>query len=310
MALEVFTSYDPDETGRRHLERDVRAGTLLRVRRGAFVVAADWRAADAETRHRAAMDALLLTSRRAPVFARESAALLHGIPVLGGISEEPHLVDSELGSASRRSPRGVVVHRPRHLPGVVEIGGLLATDPASTALALAASRPFPAGLAALDHILAAGVARHELEALMAAWYPFHGSRRARRALESATGKAETPLESISLAGMLLARLPPPRQQVEFRVRGRLYRVDFFWEGFGVVGEADGHLKYRTAEDLINEKDREDDLRSLGLGFARWDWDDAWARAPMLAKLARAGVVAPPLAPNSARTGRSLARMAE
>jgi hypothetical protein len=310
MPLEVFTSHDPDGAGRRHWERGIRAGTLLRLRRGAFVLAAEWRAADPETRHRAAMDALALTSRRAPVFARESAALLHGIPVLGGISAEPHLLDSELGNASRRSPRGVVVHRPRHLPGIARVGDLLATDPASTALALAASRRLPAGLAALDHVLAAGVGRHDLEGLFDAWYPFHGSRRARWALESATGRAETPLESISLAGILLAHLPPPRQQVELRAHGRNYRLDFFWEGINVVGEADGHLKYRTAEDLIAEKDREDDIRSLGFGFARWDWDDAWARTPMLAKLARAGVVAPPSAPNSARRGRSLAPMAE
>ena len=309
MPIQILTPRDVDAHENRHLERGLRAGALLRVRPGAYVVAAEWGAADVETRHRAAMDALVATARRPPVFARESAALLHGIPVVGASLDLPHLVDSDLLDASRRSPTGVVVHRPRHVPDIVSIDGVLATGFAATALALAASRPLPAGLAAVDHVLARGVSRDDLDALISDWYPFHGVARARRAVATATGLAETPLESISLAAMILGRVPRPRQQVELIARGRRYRTDFFWDDLGVVGEADGRNKYRTRADLVAEKDREDDIRSLGLGFVRWDWEEAWLRAPMLAKLARAGVT-PLSAPNSARRRRSLARTAE
>lgn len=310
MAIEILTTRTDDEPGRRHLDRGVRAGVLVRLRPGACVVADEWRSADVATRHRAAMDALALTLRREPVFARESAALVHGIPIIGGLTVTPHLLDSELGAASRRSPRGAIVHRPRHLPDVIEIDGLRATGLAATALALAASRPLPAGLAALDHVLARGVERGSLDVLIDEWSPFHGMLRARRALSSATGLAETPLESISLAGMLLAGLPAPRQQVELVARGTRYRADFFWDDLGVVGEADGRGKYRTPDDLVAEKHREDDIRSLDLKVARWEWDDAWARTPMLAELARVGVVAPRIASNSARKRRSMRRSAE
>lgn len=309
MRLEILTTRS-DVEGRRHLERGVRAGTLLRIRPGACVVATEWLAADPETRHRAAMDALALTSRRQPVFARESAALLHGIPVLGDFPELPHLLDSELGPASRRSPGGTVVHRPRHAPEFRSVEGLLATTPDATALALAASRPIGAGVAALDHVLARGHQEDELGALLHEWHPFHGEGRARRALAIANGFAETPLESLSLAGIVTAGIPCPRQQVEIVVAGVRYRLDFLFEEFGVIGEADGHGKYRTRADLVAEKDREDALRSTGLGFARWNWDDALRVSPMLHKLARAGVVAPRAARYSARARRSGARTAE
>ena len=51
------------------------------------------------------------------------------------------------------------------------------------------------------------------------------------------------------------------------------RVDFYWRGLGVVGEADGREKYSDAE-LWREKQREDRLTDLGLVVTRWDWATA------------------------------------
>lgn len=312
MELEIFTSR-PGGVGteRTHLERGLRAGVLLRLRPGACVLRQAWLEAAPIDRHRAAMDALLLTARRPPVFAHESAALLHGIPVLNAWPEMPHLLDSELEGPSRRSPRAAIVHRPRHRPGVSEVGGILATDVIATAVALAARHDLAVGVAALDHVLAASHDRAEIEQALELWAPFHGHGRVRRALGLATGLAETPLESLSLAGIHLGGLPAPRQQVEFVARGRRYRTDFYWDEFRVVGEADGRVKYVSRADLIAEKDREDALRSLGLGFARWGWDEAWARQPMLERLAEAGVVvAPRIRPYSAQSRRSKSGSAE
>lgn len=223
------------------------------------------------------------------MFARESAALLHGIPVLGGWPEKPHLIDSELGSASRRSPREAVVHRPRYRPDVCSIDGLLATTPVATAISLAASRDLFAGVAAIDYVLAQDAERDEIERTIREWQPFHGARRARRALDLATGLAETPLESVSLVGMLQGGLPRPVQQAEVVARGCRYRLDFWWPDLGVAGEADGRIKYLTGVDLFDEKRREDDIRSLDLRFVRWGWEEAWACAPMLERLHQAGV---------------------
>ena len=291
MSIEIITSRRLRESGMStsHLEQGARTGRFLRIRPGAYVVVAEWQNATPEERHRAAVDALVATASRAPVFSHESAALLQGIPVLGGWAEVPHLVDSELTPASRRSPRAAVVHRPRHLPDIVEASGVTVTSPVATALALAASRSLAAGVAAIDHVLASGVSRDDFERTIAQWRPFHGSRRALTALGHATGLAETPLESVSLVGIRMGGLPEPVQQVDVVVRGRRYRLDFVWPDLEVAGEADGRLKYRTADELWEEKRREDDIRSLGLSFARWDWGDAWAVTPMLDRLAAAGV---------------------
>ena len=47
----------------------------------------------------------------------------------------------------------------------------------------------------------------------------------------------------------------------------------FWESLGVIGEADGQMKYETRVDIFNEKLREDRLRALGYIVVRWTWDE-------------------------------------
>lgn len=313
MTTEIITSraIRVSGTSTHHLEAGARNGTFVRLRPGAYVTAAEWNAAAPTVRHRLAIDALVLTAVRPPVFSHASAALLHGIPVLGGWPEQPHLIDSELGTASRRSPREAVVHRPRYRPDLCTVDGLVATTPVATAISLAASRELFAGVAAIDHVLASGADRDEFERTVREWQPFHGARRALAALDIATGLAETPLESVSLVGMLLGGLPRPVQQAPVVARGCRYRLDFLWPDLGVAGEADGRIKYLTGADLFDEKRREDDIRSLDLRFVRWGWDEAWASTPMLERLHQAGVgPAPRLARYSARFSRRNAHPAE
>lgn len=95
--------------------------------------------------------------------------------------------------------------------------------------------------------------------------------------------AESPGESWSRVLIHELGFEPPALQKRFRLPdGRHVRVDFWWEGAGVVGEFDGLMKYRqssgltgeSAEEIvIREKLREDGLRSLGLRVIRWTWSD-------------------------------------
>jgi len=248
------------------------------------------------------MDALLSTTAQSRIFSHESAALVHGLPLIGPWPSAPHVL--EIRDASRRPPRGVIVHQPMRLPEVVTVGRMSATSPDRTAVDLAASRSLAAGVGAFDHVLRGGRSREDLERMIAASRPFHGVRRAVRALEIANGLAESPLESLSLARIHEGGFPSPLQQIDVEARGSAYRVDFFWPDAGVVGEADGRVKYRTRADLWTEKRREDHLRSLGLSVARWDWDDAWAGAPLFRSLTEAGLTSSPhyayrSAPNAA-----------
>jgi hypothetical protein len=223
---------------------------------------------------------------------------VHGLPVIGAWPQYPHVIAADLG---HRGPINVTAHRPRHPWLISEVGGVIATTPECTAINLAASRSLAAGVAAFDHVIAGGTGKDVLAAMISERRPFHGVRKALRALEIATGLAETPLESISLVPIALAGFEPPEQQVVVVARGRRYRLDFLWRRHGVVGEADGRIKYLTPADLWEEKMREDAIRSLDLGFARWGWDEALAGQPVVARLQEAGLrVGPSLANRAAR----------
>ncbi|TLP75532.1 hypothetical protein [Nesterenkonia sphaerica] len=62
------------------LARGVRAGRLFRVRSGVYVAAADWMDSPPWRRYEAAVAATAMS--RDPVFCRETALLLHGVPLL------------------------------------------------------------------------------------------------------------------------------------------------------------------------------------------------------------------------------------
>ncbi len=76
------------------------------------------------------------------------------------------------------------------------------------------------------------------------------------------------------------------------VAGRWYRVDHLVPDAGVIIEADGALKYdnqsRASVLISNDREREEHLRGLGFGIARYTWGIAEHHPTMLlARVARA-----------------------
>jgi very-short-patch-repair endonuclease len=55
--------------------------------------------------------------------------------------------------------------------------------------------------------------------------------------------------------------------------GTIGRVDFLWRRCGLVGEADGRVKYRDNE-LWLEKLRQERLEDAGFTVVRWTWAQA------------------------------------
>jgi hypothetical protein len=78
-------------------------------------------------------------------------------------------------------------------------------------------------------------------------------------------------------------MPRPRLQPSiYDLDGRfLGRVDFYWDEFGVVGEADGRIKYDKRDVLTREKLRQEDLENAALVVVRWGWADTRSRPAAL-----------------------------
>lgn len=179
---------------------------------------------------------------------------------------------------------------------IVSVDGQFVTSPARTALDLAAVGTFVTGALAVDRVLHVNrrdflrrplATREELFAVWERALPFKGHRRALRVIEFGVEHADSALETVSRVNMMVIGCPRPLLQTRYSdYRGVIGEVDFDWPEFGVVGEADGAVKYfdpshrsgRTAEQVfLDEKDRHDGSRrcrdGLPAGAGRW------ARAP-------------------------------
>jgi hypothetical protein len=75
--------------------------------------------------------------------------------------------------------------------------------------------------------------------------------------------------------MLLAGLPAPRCGVPAQgASGSQYFLDMVLEGLTI--EVDGRIKYTDVQVLVDEKQREDDLRAAGRAFHRIFVEDLFA----------------------------------
>lgn len=100
-----------------------------------------------------------------------------------------------------------------------------------------------------------------------------GSPNAGRLLDMVDERSESPLESLSRVNMH-GLVPRPLIQPVLRTPDGHFiaRPDFYWEDFGLVGEADGKAKYRDYDgELDREKDRQVLLTDSNVTVARWGW---------------------------------------
>jgi hypothetical protein len=132
-------------------------------------------------------------------------------------------------------------------------------------------------IAAGDAALRLGLAtREEILDILTGMKHVRGCRTAQAVLPLLDPRRETALESWSAVRFWEWGLPEPTPQVDlYDDEGFIGRVDFFWEEFGIIGEADGRLKYDEPGSLYAEKRREDRLRRLRgcRGVIRWGWID-------------------------------------
>ena len=137
---------------------------------------------------------------------------------------------------------------------MVEVGGLLVTSVART-LDLAVSDNLVSAVASLDHALFVDsrgrrstlVTRDGLLECYGRRMPFRGHVRARAVVEFGETGAQTPIESARRVSMWEAGAPRPvLQQPFYDHLGLIGDTDFDFPSHGMVGEADGDLKYLDA----------------------------------------------------------------
>jgi hypothetical protein len=266
----VFTMADAQRAGYTHTEvqRLCATGEWVRLRRGAYTTPA----ISVGSRHRSDCVAVLLTlGRPSAAVSHGSAARLLGLPVTTG-DDVVRLTDP---TRSRTGSGFSMVRSPLATEELLVRGPLRLTAPARTLADCARDWPLEAAVVALDGGLLAGcVSKAEVRRVLGTQHRWPGAPAARRAVDLADGRAESPLETRGRLRLLGAGRGPDALQVEVRSGSRLVAVvDAWYEEAAVAVEFDGRVKYTApwrdpGRVLWEEKRREDELRSLDIRVVR------------------------------------------
>ncbi|TFC95964.1 MULTISPECIES: type IV toxin-antitoxin system AbiEi family antitoxin domain-containing protein [Cryobacterium] len=279
----------------------IRGGALVRTRRGIYVPGEAWRAAGPDQRYRLFVLATALVACRPLVLSHTSAAVLHGLPIIGDWPRTVHMINPDASGGS--TARFTTSHRGAPAPDPSFIGGIAVTSLPRTLVDVAASTSFLVGVTMIDHALRVeqervtaearrsirgrrALTKEDLFAELAAVKPRAGARQAERAIAFGNGLSANGGESLSRVRMFQLGFEVPELQVCFPdVGGHDYWVDFYWRRIRKIGEFDGKLKYTRGavlgdrdpgEVVWEEKRREDALRHHSDSFDRWDWAIAFS----------------------------------
>ncbi len=280
--------------GPRDVDRLLRSGMLVRLRRGVYVDADAWTGLD-PFRHQPVLRmraaALSLTSTTY-AFSHDSSAIVLGMGTPDPRTALVHVSRTKVHGDALRA--GVKHHLAPYLPDdVVTIDGLRVLDGPRTALDMVREHGRAHGLAACDAAMRRGVTRAELFDRLARMQDWPHSRCMRWCIEHADPLAETYIES--LVRDFVLELGIGRPELQFGLTDghttafadMVVKRHFF--------EADGLLKYAPdnpsglapARVLVEEKQRHDFLTGFKLGGTRLTYVDLFGgRRVALARAAR------------------------
>ena len=255
-----------------------------RLRHGVYVDAQVWDETTEHPRERHLIEcAAMLRALEEPAYLfGRSAAIAHDLPIppagpdVVTLLRRPGMDGRILGGRATRSNRHARARIKTHDLSDEHLGihsGLPCVSREVAAISAAAGATIEWAVAILD---AASWQRDDalaqLEAMHGEWAYLRGIGTVRAAMPCVRTGAQTPLESISRYRLVMAGLPEPELQVRFDDRtGLIGYVDMWWPTLGVIGEADGLVKYTDRDTLVAEKHREDRLRRLGFIVVRWTW---------------------------------------
>ncbi len=305
----IFTVAELDAmgltTGKR--TRLVRSGAMTRALSGVYVPN-QWAAdvcAEGDDRVREQLMvrvAAALHHHPDAVVSHQSAAEIHG---LQGGSNPARVVVTAPGSHHTKGPGCRIWTTQLPIEDIVSVDGIRVTSVLRTAIDVARTEVDGRALAVMDHTMRRLVVQQlgelparELRRLLARGHLMEpireslletakalrgciGIAKARQAIRLAHPASESVLESISRSNMLVANLPLPMIGMPvLGASGKEYWADALWPDQRVIGEADGAVKYQTIDDVLREKDRQDDLTRAGYQVVRWRWKEGVVK-PMI-----------------------------
>lgn len=269
----------------------IRRRRLIVLRRGVLVGRAtfDATAEGSQSRHALFTSGAILATQGPPAYAcLGSAAWLHGFSRLGRSPERVRLYRQK-GPPWRDADVAILTCG---LPEahVTEVTGVPCTTGARTVVDLARWVSVRGGVVVADSAMRLGIERHQLESVAQDCARWPGIRKARDVIAFADPRSASALESVSRVVFREMGLPAPEPQVTVvwdELGNPRIVVDFLWPEFGVVGEADGLIKYDEELDprkvsLRAEKLRQEEIEALGYVVVRWTWDDIWRRPEWVA----------------------------
>ena len=293
----------------------VKHGTLVALRRGWFMDAADRERLWAEQRHHAHVIAVARDARGPAVMSHTSAAVLWDLPLYAVRLVRVHMMTA---MPRRISSAPDVFRHIAPLPDsdVTVRGGIRCTTLSRTVFDLLRVLPVAAAVAladAAERQMAERQREWDLDAVLS-WRReiarrlseaggARGIRQARWVASFADGRAQLPGESVSRLHLHRLGFAAPELQVPVEgPDGKRYFVDFGMEDVRSFGEFDGKTKYldealrsgRSLEQvLLEEKQREDWIRGrTQWGFARWGSEHISSPAALAARLAAFHITPP------------------
>jgi putative AbiEi antitoxin of type IV toxin-antitoxin system len=263
---------------RSHVRRLVRDGRLTRVRRGIYAAGNAAAESPGQVRQQAVnLAAAIAASDARVVGSHRTAAVIHGLDLIGGNANGPVELTRSPGGAGSRSWRVDVRIHSAALPArhLTSKQGVVLTSVARTVVDLARACSFTEGVVAADSALRMQkTTLGEMRSVLADCARWPGVKRAREVVAFCDARAESALESIGRVAFRDYGLPAPSLQVEVGGDlGVIGRSDYLWPEYATIAEADGVLKYTSPNRAIKQLDRDARLRDAGFEVVHFTWQE-------------------------------------
>jgi hypothetical protein len=280
-----------------HLVRSLTAsGDLVRMRQGVYAtrVAVQWAGTDATRRHVLRVLAARATVGPHAVASYHSAAFFHRLDLLSSLPEGTVTLTLPPDKPWKRARPASVVFHVADLPAehLTRLYSLPVTTAARTVVDLARTLPFADAVVVADSALREErTTKPELGKILDTCARWPGVRQARRVVEFADERAESPLESVARIIFDQFELDAPELQATVFTPSDAYRVDFLWRARKVIAEADGLGKYSDRSDAVKQLERDRRLRDAGFRVVHFTWKELFATPELVLGRIREAIAA-------------------